>query len=187
MHDPFNPDAVDLEAAFFARENAELLERLRAKAARADQHAALREVLPNADEATLDRLIELGIKPETALAVVLVPLAAVAWADGEIDPKERAAILHAAEERGVTAGGAAHQLLSDWLSSKPGPEVLDAWQRYVRSVWPALNEDERRQMRERSLGMAERVAEAAGGFLGFGSRVSAAERAVLDRIAETLT
>ena len=185
-HDPINPDGRALENAFFARENAKLLERLRQKAAAEERRQALRAVMPNADDATLDRLSELGIKPETALAVMLVPLAAVAWADGSIDARERKAILMAAAERGVAEGTPAHTLLVSWLETRPGAELVEMWRRYVRTLSSALTPGEREQMRDRLLGLARGVAESAGGFLGIGKKVSPAEQLVLDDVASVI-
>ena len=42
-------------------------------------------------------------------------------------------------------------------------------------------------MQERMVGMARDVAEASGGFLGLGSKISEEEQAVLDDIERTLT
>ena len=70
------PEARALEEAFFERENTKLLEKLREQAEHEERRAALREVVMNADDDLLDHLLELGIGPETALAVMLVPLAA---------------------------------------------------------------------------------------------------------------
>jgi hypothetical protein len=91
-------DARALEDAFFTKENARLLEQLKEK----QKREALREVVQIKDETFLDRLIELGIGPETVLALTLVPLIAVAWADGTLDGRERDAIIKAAEEKGVS-------------------------------------------------------------------------------------
>jgi hypothetical protein len=184
---PLNPDARNLEEAFFAEEDRRLLQRLRERREREDRLAALREVLPNADEALLERLLGLGIGPETALAVVLVPLVMVAWADGEIAPRERDAILRAAEERGVQAGTPARALLESWLGRKPGAALEQAWKRYVKTIFSHLGEAERRNARERMFGMARQVAEAAGGFLGVVSKISAAERTVLDEVDRVLS
>ena len=74
-------DARALEEAFYTKENARLLEQLREK----KQRTALREVVQIEDDAFLDRLIELGINSEAVLALKLVPLLAVAWADGILD------------------------------------------------------------------------------------------------------
>jgi hypothetical protein len=165
---PFNPDARALEEAFFARENARLLERLREKAAREKRREELRRVIRNADDALLDHLSELGVGPETALAVVLVPLAVVAWADGSIDARERRAIVTAAEERGFAPGSTGHALIESWLETKPGPELIETWRRYVRAIWGELSAGECDDLRRRVLGFARSVAESAGGFLGLG-------------------
>ncbi len=54
---------------------------------------------------------------------------------------------------------------------------------YVRLVGAALEADDRRNFAEAVLRQARDVAEAAGGVLGLGSKVSAAESAVLERLA----
>jgi hypothetical protein len=183
---PTNPDARALEDAFFARKDAKLLEALRQRARQVERRASLREAVPNADDALLDRLLELGMGPETVLAVVLVPLAAVAWADGAVDDRERAALLRAAAERGVAPGSPGMTLLEGWLERPPGKELLKVWKTYVSALWGSLSDVERRAMHDRMIGMARGVAEAAGGFLGLGQKISAAERAALEELEQAL-
>ena len=184
---PFNPDAHSLEEAFFARENAQLLEAMRKKAAVQERRDALRQVMKKADDALLDRLLELGVSAQTILAMMLLPLARVAWADGTIDAKERAAILKAAEERDMPAGSASHELLKSWLEHKPSDSVVAAWKTYVDGMWSSLAAHQREEMRLRLLHLARGVAEATGGFLGLGSKISPAEQAVLDEIEAALS
>jgi hypothetical protein len=181
-----NPDAKSLEDAFFARENAKLLEQMRAKAERSQRRDSLRGVVGELDDASLDHLLELGIHAETLLALTLVPLARVAWADGSLDAKERAAIVRAADERGLTEGTPAHRMLATWLEVAPDAAMAQAWRNYVRGIWPKLSEAEREELRTRVLELSRGVAEAAGGFLGLGSKVSAAEAAVLAEIEAAL-
>ncbi len=183
---PINPDARSLEDAFFARENARLLEEMRKKAALQERRDALRQVIKGADDALLDHLLTLGVNAETVLAMMLVPLVRVAWADGAIDATEREATLKAAEQRGAHPGTPSHDLLRTWLERKPGESIVAAWGKYVEGVWPSLASRERDELRERLLGLARGVAEAAGGFLGLGSKISPAERAVLDEIEAAL-
>jgi len=185
-YDDIHPDARSLEDAFFGQENARLLDKLRAKVARQEQREALRQVVRIEDEAFLDRLIDMGIRPETVLALRLVPLAFVAWADGRIEAKEKQAILDAAAEHEIAPGSPGHTLLTTWLARAPEPHLLDAWKAYVRSIWSAFRAEERAEMRRNLTGLARGVAEAAGGFLGLTSRISPAERAVLDEIEATL-
>lgn len=183
---PINPDAHTLEDAFFARENTKLLEEMRRKAELKERRDALRTALPNADDAALDHLLEMGINAQTVLAMMLLPLARVAWADGAMEPKEKAAILRAAAERGVVSGSAPYDLLQSWLDHQPGPSIVAAWQRYIDAIWPRLTPDEQEQFRARLLGLARGVAEAAGGFLGLGAKISAAEEGVLAEIEAAL-
>ncbi len=177
----FNPDAVDLEEAFFAEQNARLLERLRAKAERAERHALLRSVVGVDDEEFLDRLLALGITPERAMVLRLTPLVFVAWADGTVEPKEREAILHAAARHGLAAEDMAQEVLGDWLVRPPDPRILEMWKTYIRSVWTKFTPDEQEKMRDNLLAATREVAKAAGGVFGVHS-ISAAERKVLDEL-----
>ena len=172
-------DAVDLEEAFFAKENARLLNDLRKKAEKEEQRDLLRRVVSIKDNAFLDKLIMLGIGPETILTLRLIPLVFVAWADGNMDDREREAILKAAAQEDVAADEATQQLLRTWLEKKPDPQFLELWKKYIGSVWERFTPDEQWQMRQNLLKAARDVAAAAGGFLGIGS-ISAAERAVLN-------
>jgi len=175
-------DARALEDAFFTKENARLLEQLQEK----QKREALREMVKVEDETFLDRLIELGIGPETVLALTLVPLIAVAWADGTLDGRERDAIIKAAEEKGVSPETAGHQLLETWLSRRPERELFDSWKQYVRGIWETFTDEERQRMRERTLDWALAVAEASGGFLGVISKVSPSERVVIKELENVL-
>src|SRR5262245_32900984 len=159
-HHQLNPDARSLEEAFFAKRNAEALEKLRQKARREEQRQAMREVVPNADEALVDHLLDIGLKPETVLALVLVPLVTVAWADGSIDRREREALLKAAEERGVAPGSTPRQVFEEWLDHRPGPALLESWKRYARAIWGTLEDKGRNEMRARMIDLARGVAEA---------------------------
>jgi hypothetical protein len=184
--DRLNNSARELEEAFFVKENARLLQQMRERARQQERRAAMREVVRVDDEALIDHLIALGLEPETVLALQLVPLAAVAWADGQIEPRERDAVAKAAAVEGVTRDSLAGQLLDSWLGQRPSAELVEAWKRHMRALWPSLSPKERDEIRVSALERARSVAEAAGGFLGLTSRVSAQEQAVLDELARTL-
>jgi tellurite resistance protein len=184
--DDLRKDAATLAEAFFARENAGLLEELRVKTDAEERRTMLREVVKIQDEAFLRRLDALGVGPETALAVTLVPLVFVAWADGKLDDREREAILQAARERGATADRIGRQLLKDALARKPDPRLLASWKTYVGRLWSCFTADERWQMRSNALGAAREVAEAAGGILGLVAKISPEERRVLEELEKFL-
>ena len=184
--DTFNDAARTLEDAFFAKENARLLQQLRDRAKQQERRSAMREVVRVDDDALIDHLIALGLEPETVLALQLVPLAAIAWADGQISPRERDAVLKAAAAQGVAPDSLAGQMLGNWLDHRPNAELVDAWKRQMRALWPSLSPKERDEIRASALERARSVAEAAGGFLGLTSKISPQEKAVLDELAKAL-
>jgi hypothetical protein len=188
MNDEYSlkKQAKDLEEAFFAKENERLLRELQAKAKVEEKRKALSPVVKTKDPAVIDHLIELGVGPESVLAVELVPLAAVSWADGRLEDKERNAILKAASERGVEPGSANFTMLEVWLREKPNERLVDAWKKYARGIWEQLTEHERVLMREGIVGKAREIAEAAGGFIGVRS-ISPQERALLEELEKVLS
>jgi hypothetical protein len=176
--------AKALEDSFFERENQELLRKLRDQAAREDQKRTLREALNVSDDKVLDVLVDFDIDTESIVAFGLVPLVEVAWADGSIHDKEREAILRAAEERGVTAGSTTYRLLQNWLLHQPDARLLEVWRHYSKELISSLGPESGSLLKDRVLGNAKAVAEAAGGFLGLGS-ISAIEKAVLEDLEST--
>ena len=184
--DDFDSAAKTLEDAFFAKENTRLLQQMRDRAKQQERRAAMREVVRVDDDGLIDHLIELGLEPQTVLALQLVPLAAIAWADGTIEPHERDAVLKAAAAQGVAADSVAGKMLDSWLMQRPGAELVDAWKRQMRALWPSLSPKEREEIRVSAIERARSVAEAAGGFLGLTSKISPQEKAVLDELAQAL-
>lgn len=171
-----------LEESFFSKENEKLRKAIKEKEASERKERALSEVSGIDDEAVLQRLMALNIGADTLTALTLVPLVQVAWADGDVDEKERAAILKAAEEAGVRKGSPSADLLEEWLKLKPDREILKMWKDYVEALSAALPVEEGKKLRSALLSLSRSVAEASGGVLGFGSRISQAERAVLDEL-----
>ncbi len=179
-------DAARLEESFFAGDHHRLLEELRLESEESERRRRLSAVVKIKDPAFLNRLAAIGFSPETALAIVLIPLIAVAWADGKLDDREREAILEAARERGVTAERIGLQLLKDGLARQPDPKLLASWKAYVGRLWSYFTADERWAMRNNCLKSVREVAEAAGGILGLGSKISAEERRVIEEIEKLL-
>lgn len=169
---------VALEEAFFRKENERLRLRLQAERERENTRKALVGEVGLEDKALLDRLVELGIRVDTVEALVLVPLAMVAWADGKMDAREREAVLRGAEAAGITADSPAFELLDTWTKQRPPRELMDSWRAYIGELMKELSADQRWALEERILGRARAVAEATGGFLGMAS-VSREEEAVL--------
>lgn len=183
---PLNPDAIRLEETFFAEENRKLLERMREEAKAKERRAALAEALTIDDPVILDALVALDIDAQTATAFSLVPMIEVAWADGEVQGGERKALLEAAATRGVEPGSTTARLLENWLTRPPQRELHDTWRRYMETLAAKLDGEQKRHLRDRVVGNARAAAEAAGGFLGLGSKISKEEQAVLDEIEAIL-
>ena len=176
--------ATTLLHVFFHEQDQQLLSAFRERLEKADRRTQLAEVSGIRDEAVLDHLIELKIGPDTLAAIAVVPLVCVAWADGEVQEAERTAVLAAAKAAGMHPQNSRYPLLEFWLTQRPGVEVLVAWEHYIRDLCQRLNEHEIGELRRDLLDRARGVATAAGGFLGFGTKISAVERAVLDRLEQ---
>jgi hypothetical protein len=171
-----------LEEQFFTQQNEKLRQQLRKSQEKQASRDALARVAGDAHPEVLDKLVELGISPETWAAIEIVPLIEVAWADAQLDAKERSAVLAAAEANGITAGSPGHELLEDWLTHRPDGRLLATWGEYIVGLCASLDPAERDALRDEILGRARTVAEAAGGFLGLGSKISREEEVVLQQL-----
>jgi hypothetical protein len=170
-----------LEDSFFARENAKLLQQLREESVKEGKRKEFQEYLNIDNDEIIEALVELEVEPETLVAFSLVPLVEVAWADGQIQPKERDAIIKAAVERGVEEGSPTCDLLRNWLQTKPDPRLLEVWRGYIDELKESLGERSRAHLKSGTMGRAKAIAEAAGGFLGVAS-ISAAEKQKLEEL-----
>lgn len=173
-----------LEESFFAKENARLVDQMKSEAKGRASAAGLAEITGLTDEAVLDKLVALGIEVDTWAAISLVPLVEVAWANGMVEAKERAAVLTAAEANGIVPGSPSHELLDRWLERRPDGRLLEAWQEYIVDLCTSLSDGEKDAVKRKVIGRAREVAEATGGFLGLGSKVSAEEEVVLAQLAK---
>ena len=171
-----------LEEEFFRKQEQALLNQLRTTQTRESAQEALAVATGVRDRAVLDKLSRLGITSDTLLALGLVPLVAIAWADGALDDRERHAIVGNLGAAGIVADSPAGQLVQTWLASPPPASMLAAWSSYASALAATLSPTERHNLRDSVLGRARAVAEAAGGFLGFGKRVSRAEEELLQKL-----
>jgi hypothetical protein len=171
-----------LEESFFAKENARLLERMKAEKKSKTTGVGLAEISGIRDEALLDKLVALNIEIDTWAAVSLVPLVEVAWADGKIDDRERRAVLTAAEANGLLPGSPSYELLESWLARRPDARLLAVWGEYIVDLCANLGGGEKAAVKEKVIGRARDVALAAGGFLGLGSKISAEEEVILSEL-----
>ena len=171
-----------LENKFFGDRDKELLAKLRAELDGKQSRDALRAVSGIDNDEVLDKLIGVGVTPESLTAVSLIPLVSVAWCDASMEPKEKETVLNAATSAGLEKGSASSDLLGSWLSNRPGDDLLDAWKAYVGVLKESLDETAFGQLKASVLNRSENVAEAAGGFFGVGS-VSDKEKKSLAELA----
>ena len=173
-----------LEDAFFLKEDKELIARYQAMSQMKETLQALEKTSGITNEVVLKKLLELEVRPETVASLALIPLVEVAWADGKVDERERQAVLAAARKSGFAVQDVDYQLLERWLTHRPDYKLLQAWTHYVQGLCEKLDKSERDLFKKNLLGRAQSVAEAAGGFLGLGPKVSVDEQRVLKKLEE---
>ena len=176
MADTFQDDRrAGLENAFFAKQDAVLRQRL----GEADEIKKRKETLSAAsgikDDTVLHRLMAQNVTGATLAALSLAPLVVMAWADGNLDEKERSVIMSGAKQAGLDKQHASYQLFEGWLAKMPPPELMATWKAYVSALSATLTDDARLTPTSEILGQAREIAEAAGGFMGIGHKMSAAE------------
>jgi hypothetical protein len=155
-----------------------LIQKLEQMRAAQTNREALAKAAGIANPAVVDKLLELG-SAETEAALALVPLVEIAWADGELDRRERGAILDRARDSGLADESVDHELLEAWLGRRPDPKLLTAWMHMVRGISEQLGPEESGRLKANLLDRARAVATASGGVLGIGSKVSSAKAAML--------
>ncbi len=181
--DSFAGRRNELEERFFREKDMELVRAMREKTATLERKKALTEASGIEHEELLDQLDQLQISAETLAALSMVPLVAVAWADGKLDDKERAAILASADQIGLKDGHPGYALLESWLKQKPDKKLAGVWYDYIDALCDMLTPEAKAELYEDLLGRAKAVAEASGGVLGLGNKISKPEQAVLDELA----
>ncbi len=170
-----------MEDIFFYEQNRRLQEKRRQIQKLKETKANLAQVSGIRNDAVLDKLLALGIRPETLATLMAIPLIEVAWADGEMHDKERDRLFDYAEKAGLRQQGLDRDIMLTWLRRKPDPALLEAWEHYVQALGQELGPTECRALKDEVMKDARAIAEAAGGFFGFGS-ISDDEQKMLKRL-----
>ncbi len=171
-----------MEEEFFLKQNAELIKRLKEKKANEPMKDEIGKILGIDDEEVIQVIIDLDMNVATLNALSLTPLVEVAWADGHMDPNEREAILKAAQENNIEKGSDSYNLLSDWLDKKPDDRLFEVWEEYIGAFCAEMKAGNRSCLQVGIIEKAWKVADAAGGFMGLTSKISKAEKKVLERL-----
>jgi len=168
-----------LEDAFFLQQDSALIQRHREELRRQRSAKELSEASGITNAAVLAKLVEMGITAELATSISIIPLVEVAWADGNVDEKEKKAVLSGAAKCGLAKGRLDYEMLESWLSHRPPAELLEAWAHYIKGLCELLSDSERAELKRDLLRRARTVAEASGSFLGISSGMSDPEKKVL--------
>lgn len=143
-----------------------------------------REIASNTgtdDLSVAERIAALGFSGDSARVFDLMPLLHVAWADGTIQKSERAAILRVLEQRGIQPESEAFTTIESLLEERPAESFMRESLAILRDL--VGGEESRSQS---IVDLCVGVAASAGGFLGFGGRVSDQEREVIEEVAKLL-
>ena len=171
-----------LEDLFFLERDKKLIEELHRIEKMKETKKVLAQVSGITNEDILQKLVDLNVRPEILASLALVPLIEVAWADGKVDEEEKAAVLEAAEELFVSKDSPDFDLLRQWMKHKPTPKLLEAWKHYIKGLCGELTQHQKNALKKDLIGHARQVAEATGGILGFGNKISKPEQKMLDKL-----
>jgi hypothetical protein len=175
-----------LEDAFFQEQERKILDRRRAQRQLEENKQNLAAASGIQNEGVLTKLVALQVRPETLASLALVPLVEVAWCDGLVTEKERTAVLHASQQTAARQPGMDHELLAQWLTHRPAPELFTAWEQYVHGLRELLTAEETSALQQEILAHAHQIARTSGGLLGLGA-ISTTEQATLARIEAAFT
>ena len=194
--------AVEAEAARVAREEAERQareeaeRRARAEAERRAREEAERRAREEAErqiqiamerERVAGELEQMGLGGQKYRLLLLLPVFEVAWSDGKLQRKEATAIVDVAKKRSLLRDEDSQQVMDLWLASPPPQGYFDhGYELLLQLSANADYPDITTARIDASFRLCQEVASASGGFLGFGSRVSAAENTALERVARAL-
>jgi hypothetical protein len=138
-------------------------------------------------------LNELGLTVRDQGVLLLVPMAMVAWADGDADVDEMEAIAgrqcnapNSAEKCVMDIGDSGRKFLRNhFIYRKPDPELCDKLLGLMQESLALLPDERASIYRDLVAEMCADVAHASGGILGIAT-VSAAEKQVLADLADRL-
>jgi hypothetical protein len=184
--DVFAQRKTGLEEEYFRKKEQELLELIRRRSALQGESKELAEATGIADEEILVKLREMGYTRETVGLLHLVPLVQVAWASGSVTPRERELVLRLSEWRGVRKESPAWEQLNNWLDERPSDDFFLMTLRIIRRLLDSQTMKEQVTGRTDLISFCIRIANASGGFLGVGSKISEGEQAALAQIVEEL-
>ena len=132
----------------------------------------------------IDDILALGFTAQTVAVLPLVPLIAVAWADGSVSAKESQRILALAQQRGASKDSDAFKLLEALLAKEPEKAYVYGCIFVLKHIYDDLSGPIADKAKKNLLGFTYVVAQASGGFLGlFGNKISEEEQDLIEMFA----
>ena len=183
--DAFKAREQALENEFFHNLDKQLLEHLREDLSHARSQEELAELTGIDDPELLDELLKAGIEGSKLMAFMLLPLALVAWADGQVDEEEREAVLNTASALGYGEASASQALLRHWLTEPPAERLFEVWRDHGRAIAEHVRPLSWERLGSTIATRAEKVAQATGGVFGLGSE-SGSEHSIIKAVKQTL-
>lgn len=184
--DSFAKRGALLEQSYAYETDRRLIDAARAEHARQAELEAITTATHITDQQLLTELINCGVRADSLHVLMLLPLVHVAWSNGHIERAERLAILEAAEQDGIRSDAPGYEVLKGWLARRPDPHLIKTWKDYVAAVRLFVSPEMFNSLQVVTVVRAWRVAEAAGGLLGF-HRVSPAEREAIKELNRAFT
>lgn len=181
--DALNARAQALENAYFAERDRELADTLKKRLNADEMRRLLHYSLGLTDELAGKGFARLQTSLEVVAAMAVMPMVEVAWCDGEVSAGEKAAVLRGAVDIGITPDSPLYQFLNNWLDKRPPAAAMQAWRDYVKAYVEIVDPAIAAKTKENIIARTEKIARAAGGFLGMGDKISSAEQECLDNLA----
>lgn len=131
------------------------------------EKSALAEALGVTDTHVIDLLYGNGLRAVTACVLEWLPGVDVCWVDGADAGEQNALRVQLAADDRATVGGL--ELLDQWLTIRPSPELFEAARRAIRFQLRDLDEDLRQATLDRIVAICEAAGRAGGADFGVGA------------------
>lgn len=165
----------DNEDSYFQKRDQEIRQQLREQLSK---NAGQLQDEAAAKLSLAERIAALGFTGEKLKVFDLLPLVHVAWADGSVSRKERAAVLDIVRARGIEPGSEAFRTVESLLEERPSQTFFDQSLGLLREAVGGARA-------ANLVDLCVQVAAASGGFLNIGS-ISGEERQMIEGIARQL-
>lgn len=185
IHHPKYTSRHALEEAFTREIDNLLMGRLQTQAESDEAKERLAKATGWNDQKLISQLASLGVTAEGLMAVQIVPLVLIAWANHGVDHKEREFVMSKAERFGVRERSESYALLEHWLRHRPPVTLFDIWRRFIRYELASMPPRSRERLVVLMKNQMVAAARCSGGFLGL-RRICANEHRLITAMSRIL-